>query len=130
MSLVSFLVILGVGTLCSWSAWVIVLITLDPTNGGLVALLLFYGSFWLATFGTIALIGFFIRYWFEREPVLFRQIGIALRHGLLFSSGSVIALLLQSRRLLNLWSGVALVLFVIVIELFSLAGQSRRTEAR
>lgn len=92
----------------------------------MIALLLFYGSFFLASFGTVAIIGFFIRYWLEKETILFRQIAIALRHGLLVSSGSTLALLLQSRRLLNVWAILALVTLVVLIELFFLAGQTRR----
>lgn len=130
MSLVRFLVILGFGTALSWTAWALVLTTLDPVGGGLVALFLFYSSFFLAVFGTISVIGFFVRYWLERESVLFRQIAIALRHGLLFGGGATLALLMQSRRLLTVWSGGALILLIIVIELFSLAGQTRRSEVR
>ncbi|MEK7538170.1 MAG: hypothetical protein AAB619_04335 [Patescibacteria group bacterium] len=126
MSLVRFLVILGFGTLLSWTAWMLVLTTLDPASGGLAALFLFYGSFFLALFGTATIAGFFTRYWLERQTVLFRQIAVALRHGTLISAGSTLALLLQSRRLLNLWAVVALVALVVVIELFFLAGQTRR----
>lgn len=126
MSLVRFLIILTLGSALSWTAWVLVLSTLDPTSGGLISLVLFYCSFFLALFGSASIIGFFLRYWLEKETILFRQIGVALRHGLLVSSGSTFALLLQSRRLLSVWSVLVLVVLVIVIELFFLAGQTRR----
>lgn len=126
MSLVRFLIILSLGSALSWSAWVLVLMTLDPTNGGGVSLVLFYSSFWLAMFGTSSIAGFFLRYWLEKKTVLFRQIGVALRHGMLVSTGSSFALLLQSRRLLSIWTVVALVALIVVIELFFLAGQTKR----
>ncbi len=130
MPLASFLIIIGAGTLLSWTAWALVLITLDPVNGGVVALLLFYGSFFLALFGTATVIGFFLRYWLERDTILFRQIAIALRHGLLVSAGATLALLFQSSRLLNVWSALALIALATVIELFYLAGQTKRPPAR
>lgn len=126
MSLVRFLIILGAGTMLSWTAWVLVLLTLDPVSGGSVTLMLFYGSFFLALFGTATIAGFFLRYWLEKETVLFRQIAIALRHGTIVACGSSLALLLQGQRLLNIWSVVALVALAIVVELFFLAGQTKR----
>lgn len=126
MSLVRFLLILSIGTVLSWSAWVLVLVTMSPTDGGAVALLLFYSSFWLALFGTASILGFFLRYWLEHESVLFRQIAVALRHGTIVSVACTVALLLQSRRLLNVWAIVALVALAVVTELFFLAGQTQR----
>lgn len=126
MSLVRFLIILGAGTLLSWTAWVLVLMTLDPVSGGLVALMLFHGSFFLALFGSATIIGFFLRYWMEKEKILFRQIAIAVRHGLIVATGSTLALLLQGQRLLNVWSIIAIVALAVVIELFFLAGQTKR----
>jgi len=106
---------------------VLVLTTLDPVNGGSVALMLFYGSFFLALFGTATIVGFFLRYWLEKETVLFRQIAIAVRHGTIVAVGASLALLLQSQRLLNVWSSIALVALAVVIELFFLAGQTKRS---
>jgi len=126
MSLIRFLIILGAGTVLSWTAWVLVLVTLDPIGGGSVALMLFYGSFFLALFGTATIFGFFLRYWLEKETVLFRQIAIALRHGTIVACGASLALLLQGQRLLNIWSALALVALAVVVELFFLAGQTKR----
>lgn len=128
MSLVKFLIILGIGTALSWTSWWLVVTTLDPIEGGAIARWLFYGCFFLVVFGTVTLIGFFVRLWLEKNTVLFRQVASALRHGVLVSSGSTLALLLQSRRLLNVWAGLALVFLVVLIELFFLAGQTKRMD--
>lgn len=125
MSLVRFLILLGVGSVLSWAAWILVLMTLDPQTGGFIALALFYSSFFLAGVGTLTIAGFFLRYWLEKEKIPFDQIRISLRQALLITGGLVIALILQAQRLLNPWSVVVLFLFVIVIEVFFLAGQSR-----
>lgn len=130
MSLVRFIVILSIGTVLSWGTWVIVLMTLDPQTGGVITLAMFYLSLWLGLLGTITIIGFFLRVWLEKESVFFRQVATALRQATVISSGAVLALLLQGARWLNAWSGVSLILLVILIEVFFLAGQSSRPTHR
>lgn len=126
MSLVRFLIVLGLGTVLSWSAWILVVTLLDPQTGGLIALMLFYSSLWLAILGTLTLAGFFLRYWLEKETLIFQQVSVALRQATLLSSGATIALMLQSRRLLSLWVLLSLAIVLFVIEGFFLAGQSER----
>ena len=127
MSLVRFLVMLSVGTLLSWVAWVMVLTNMNPTANGLAAVSLFYLSLILALTGTVTMIGFFLRYWLEKEKLPFRQIAISFRQATLLSIGVGLALLLQSGRLLRWWSILMLVLVVGILEIFFLLNQSRRT---
>lgn len=129
MSLVRFLVVLAVGSLLSWAAWVMVLLSLDPVSGGFVVLALFYVSGSLALIGTLTLGGFFLRYWLERDKIPFEQISTALRQAAILTFATVIGLLLQAGRLLNIWSLVALIIITFVTEFFFLAGQSRRPQA-
>ncbi|MBI5467387.1 MAG: hypothetical protein HY975_04220 [Candidatus Kerfeldbacteria bacterium] len=126
MSLVRFLIVLGLGTVLSWSAWVLVVALLDPQTGGVIALMLFYSSLFLALLGTLTLAGFFLRYWLEKETLIFQQVSIALRQATLLSGGATIALMLQSQRLLNIWVFLSLAIVLFVIEGFFLAGQSER----
>lgn len=125
MSLVRFLIFLGIGTVFSWLAWVLVLNMLDPQTGGGIALSLFYSSFFLAGVGTLTIVGFWLRYWLEKEKIPFNQIRLALRQALLIVGGLVVALMLQAQRLLNPWSMIVLFLLIAVTEVFFLAGQSR-----
>lgn len=129
MSLVRFLVVLAIGSLLSWAAWVMVLLSLDPVSGGFVVLALFYVSGSLALIGTLTLGGFFLRYWLERDKIPFEQISTALRQATILTFATVIGLLLQAGRLLNIWSLVALIIITFVTEFFFLAGQSRRPQA-
>lgn len=127
MSLIRFLLILGFGTALSWTAWVLVLTMLDPQTGGLAAIGLFYLSWWLALLGTVTIIGFFARYWLEKDGVMFRQLSVALRQALLLSAGATVALMLQSRRLLSVWTMLSLIILLFVAESFFLAGQTDRS---
>lgn len=126
MSFVKFIITFSIGTLFSWVAWLMVLFTLDPFSGGWLVLGLFYVSLFLALIGTLSLINFFLRYWWEKEKIVFRQFSIAVRQSLLITSGVIVALMLQSIRLLNIWSLGALALLLIVTEMFFLAGQVGR----
>ncbi len=126
MSLVRFLIIVTVGTLCAWGAWVMVILTLDPQTGGAVAVGLFSLSLWLALIGTITLAGFFLRYWLEKQAVPFRQLGIAFRQAVIVGSLAVLGLLLQAGRILHWWTIVMIVAFGLLVEFYALAGDARR----
>ena len=127
MSLVQFLIILGVGTLLSAGAWIMVLMTLDPLANGAIAPLLFYGSAWLATVGFMTMLGFFVRYWLEKEKVPFEQIAVSVRQAVLLASGLIFTLVFQHARLLNGWSFGLLILIIAAVEFFFLAGRAGRS---
>lgn len=126
MSLVRFIVILSIGTLLSWGTWVVVITSLDPYTGGLLALVLFYSTFWLALMGTATVIGFFMRAWLEKNGVFFRQVATALRQGVFLSTGATLALLLQGIHWLNVWSGLSILVLTLATEIFFLAGSTDR----
>lgn len=125
MSLVRFLIALGVGSVLSWTAWILVLTTLDPFSGGVIVLTLFYGSGALALLGTLTLGGFFLRYWLEKEKIPFQQIAVALRQATTVTAATMIGLILQASRLLTGWTLAILIVVTILVELFFLAGQNR-----
>lgn len=119
------MILLSLGTAVSWATWILVIFTLDPFSGGIPAHALFYGSFFLALGGTATIVGFFLRYWLEKEKILFHQIALAIRQGIEVALAAVIALILQSDRLLNVWTFIMLFVLTSIIEAFFLAGQAR-----
>lgn len=129
MSLVRFLIALGVGSILSWTAWILVYTTLDPFSGGFIVIALFYVSGALALLGTLTLGGFFLRYWLEKEKIPFQQIGVAMRQATTLTLAIIIGLVLQAARLLSGWTLAILIIFTILTELFFIAGQSRRPRA-
>jgi hypothetical protein len=126
MSLIRFLIILAVGTMLSWLAWVMALITLDPFSNPVVGPMLFYASAWLAIIGTMTLLGFFIRHWLEKTGLPFHQVATSLRQGTLLSSGLILLLMLQRTQYLNVWTFILVMLLVVGTEIFFLAGQTPR----
>lgn len=129
MSLVRFLIFLSIGTALSWTAWGLVLFNLDPVAGGAIGPVLFLGSLWLALIGTMTLVGFFIRYWFERSTVPFRQVAVAFRQAALLGTGTMVALVLQTGRLFHWWTGLFLLLLILGIEFFFLVGDTSRARS-
>lgn len=129
MSLVRFLIALGVGSVLSWTAWILVLTTLDPFSGGFIVLALFYASGALALLGTLTLGGFFLRYWFEKKRIPFEQMATSLRQASTLTLGVLIGLMLQAARLMTGWTFAILIGLTIIVELFFLAGQTKRSTA-
>ena len=125
MSVMKFLLFSAIGTLLSWLTWVMVLLRVDPQNGGFVAQALFFVSLWMALVGTGTLLGFGARYIFEHEPIPFRQMAVAARQALTLSLAVVLMLGLQAGRALSIWTALLVVLLAIGVEAFFLAGQSR-----
>lgn len=127
MSLIRFLIILAIGTILSWTALIVVVTTLDPFTNPVVAPMLFFVSLWLAMIGTMTLIGFFVRHWFEKTGVPFQQTAIALRQAALISTGLAVLLFLQRAQFLNGWTFILVILLIAGVELFFLAGHTQRS---
>lgn len=126
MSLIRFMMLLAFGTALAWAAWILVLVRLNPYTDGLPALILFFGSAAVAVAGTLTIAGFFLRYWLEREQVIFRQFAVASRQAIILTGGCLIIAILQLQGMLRIWSAGLVLLLVLIIELFIQAGTYRR----
>jgi hydrogenase-4 membrane subunit HyfE len=120
------MILLAFGTALAWAAWILVLVRLNPYSDGLPALVLFFGSAAVAVAGTLTIAGFFLRYWLEREQVIFRQFAVASRQAIILTSGFLIVGILQLQGMLRIWSAGLVLLLVLIIELFIQAGTYRR----
>jgi predicted MFS family arabinose efflux permease len=132
MSLKRYLIIMSLSTLLLWLAWGLVIIFIDPVTGGIMGVSLFYISLFLALTGSFSVIGFFVRSRFaKKEEVLFNQVGVSLRHAILFSVLITGSLLLQSNRLLTWWNALIFIVILIVIEsLFMMRSNENKSHAR
>lgn len=123
MSLKKYLAVMVSANLGLWVAWVLVIFNLDPKESGRLALLLFYASLFLATAGTLSLIGFGLRRLFFHDTPAFRHLAVAHRHAFLLSALLVVALILQAARFLTWWTAVLMVLILSGIEYLFLSHQ-------
>lgn len=128
MSLRKYLLIMGIGSLISWGAWLLIIFYLDPYSSGFMGLASFYLILFLALLGTFSLVGFFVRFIFLRKAVLFRQIGRSLRQAVLFSLLITFSLLLEANRLFTWWNAIFLILGLALLEFFFLARQEDKMD--
>lgn len=126
MTLRSYLAIMFLATLICWSAWAVVINSVNPETTNWVGLTLFYASLFLAIMGTAAIVGFVIRFMALRQELAFRHVAVAFRQAFLLALLIVGALILQSYRMLSWQNAVYLVVAVTVLEFFLIS--YRRTE--
>lgn len=115
-----------IGTLCSWMAVAFVLALVDPSQASWFGMSLFYSSLFLALWGTLTLLGYFIKSSTGRSGRV-RSAQVATRQGILFSVLLVSTLWLQANRLLS-WFNVGLLVALLTLLEFSLI--SRRPAPR
>lgn len=108
------------GTLLCWCAWALVLWKIDPATSGMIGLMSFFLSLFLALLGTFTLLGFAFRRSIRKDTIAFRHIGISVRQGLFFSLVLVGSLLLRSTGLYVWWSMLFLLAGFTLLEFFFL----------
>jgi len=118
MTLRTYLTIMLLTTAICWTAWVIVLLTVDPFTTNLVGYLLFYISLFLALVGSAAILGFLVRFIALRQELVFRQVAIAFRQAFSFSILVIALLILQSKGMLTWWNIFLLIAGLTMLEFF------------
>ncbi len=112
MSFRRYLIMMTCATLAAWSAWVVVINAIDPTQSGWLGFLLFYSTFSIALFGSLSLLGIAIRFWAKQETLPVRITLKAFRQSLLLTTLFVISLILFSQGWFRWWT-MLLVLFIV-----------------
>jgi len=119
-----YLILMSLGTALCWLAWVFIIWNTDPAQTGLMGLLFFYFSLWLAIIGTFSVLGFLMkRLIIKNDEVVFRHVKRTFRQGILLASGLMIILLLLQTRLLTWWNATLLVLLFLLIGLLVFNGR-------
>lgn len=118
MTLRRYLIGMLISTLTCWTAWVVVLIYIDPEKSGFIGFLSFYISLFFALVGTLSLAGFYLRRWLSRNEILFAHITPSFRQGVLLSVCFIGCLILQSFRILTWWDGILFVTAIALLEFY------------
>ncbi len=121
MTLKRYLILMTVSTLAAWGSWAAVVNYLDPESTGSLSFWFFYLSLMVAVVGAATLIGFGLRRLIHRHDVIFRQVSISFRQGILLAIAIILSLLLQDQNLFTWWNLVILVTILTVIEFFFLS---------
>jgi len=115
MSLKQYLTLMSIAFILCWLSFFMVIFFINPQEAGFLGFFLFYLSLFLALTDTFALAGFFLRIWLLDRPI-FTQVIVSFRQAIWFSLFVVFCLILQSKRLLNLWVIILSILFLSFIE--------------
>lgn len=117
MTLRFYLILMSVGALICWLAWVFVLGNIDPEQAGFFGFLFFYASLFLALAGTFSVIGFLIKkIILKDDQIVFHHVKSTFRQGMLTATVIVAGLILLQTKLLTWWNAVLLVLLFAMIE--------------
>ena len=121
MSFSAFIILMIITTIVSWSAWGVVVFSINPYEADFFGLIFFYISLFFSLLGTFSIVGSIVRKKLVKKDILFRQVVISFRQAIFFSLLIVVSLFLQSGRILTWWNILVLVLALSVIELFSIS---------
>lgn len=116
-------------TIVAWTGWVIVITTVNPEGAGALELSFFYLSLFLSLLGTFSVLGFGIRSLLQRHHrAHIYRVSTAFRQACLWSLGLIIALALQSQRILSWWLLLLLLLAMTMIEFTFIVLQQKKLE--
>lgn len=116
------LFIIGLSSLISWAAWILVVLNLDPFESTWLSLTLFFISLSLALVGTYTLILFFLKKLRSKSEIYTKHAMISLRQGTLLGICTILCLGLLMLGLLRIWNGLLVVFLMTMIE-FYLSGK-------
>lgn len=120
-----YLVVMAIGTVAAWAAFLIVLFTTDPVQATPFGFVLFYLTFAFAAVGTLAIAGSAVRVRLRPQELVSRHVARAFRQAILVAVLLVVCLLLLAAGSFRLWTGALLVLLAAVVELAFLGMHAR-----
>jgi len=103
-------------------AWAMVLFNVDPSRDSQLGLIFFYITLFFSLLGLISLINFGLyRLVTKSDYPLFRLVQKSFRNGVIGSSLILTMLFLQVLNILNIWTGVMLLILFLSISFFKLS---------
>lgn len=104
--------------LFSWTAWILVLLKLNPFESTFLALVFFFLSFFFASTSTLTLFGFYLRKLIYQTEVLNSHLNVALRQALLLTLCIIGCLIFLMLGVLTWWDGFILVAIIVLVEFY------------
>ena len=121
MTLKWYLTIMSIMTTICWSAFALIIFTVDPTSTNSTGFILFYISLYLSIVGTAAIVGFLVRFVALKQHLAFRLVKDAFRQSFLFAALITFSLWLLPRGLFSWLNLLLLVIALTVLEFFWLS---------
>ena len=109
-------------TVLCWTAWVFVILNVDPFQTNSLGFVFFYISLFLALLGTISVLAFFIYKLFgSKDWPMFKYVQSSFRQSVLFAVFIVLFLFLQGKGLLNFLNSILLLTVFVLILSFTVS---------
>ncbi len=113
-------------SVCAWIAWIVVIQAINPMASGSLGYIMFYSTLGIAFLSSVSLLGTVVRVWSKKQEIVYRQVLISLRQGLILTGVFLSALLLSAQGLFVWW---ALLLLIIIAGFLELVFMSSRTSS-
>jgi len=126
MTLSKYLGVMSILTAVCWGIFFFVASLVDPTATNWLGFALFYLALFISLIGTIAIIGFILRFIALKKELAFNLVKVAFRQSFLFSLFVIIILILKSQSLFNWLNLLLLVVIFTILELFLISYQKSR----
>jgi hypothetical protein len=110
--------------LLGWAGWFLVFDRLSPNDSLGIALSLFLLTLFVALSCTFTVFGFYFRVWLYKNEIYYKHINVAFRQGVFLSLIAIFSLIFQVLRVLSWWSGLLLVVIVVLLESYFSAKDS------
>ncbi|HCC23816.1 TPA: hypothetical protein DF272_06610 [Candidatus Falkowbacteria bacterium] len=123
MSLRNYLIIIAICTGMALVAWGCVLFAINPETASIWGFGLFYASLLIALFGLFSLLGFSVRFLWQKHDLWYKQLNAASRQAAILSLLVIFTLTLQGFQVLWWWTMLMLLAMAISVELYFLVRQ-------
>ena len=121
MTLKKYLIGMSLMTLVAWTSFVFILNIVDPSTTNSLGFILFYTSLFLSLLGSVAIIGFLIRFVGRRKELVFYAVLAAFRQASLIAIFLISLLALLAHNMLS-WVNILLLLAIVIIIELMLSG--------
>lgn len=122
MTLKQYILLMSIATFLCFAAWGVVVFNIDPVKDSSVGIVFFYITLFFALVGAISIINFGLyRLITKSDYPLFRLVQKSFRNGVLGSALLISMLVLQAMNILNIWTGIILLILFLSISFFKLS---------
>ena len=126
MTFRQYLFWMALSTALCWLGVFAVIQIVDPSEAGVLGVLLFYAALSLALIGTFSALGMVVRAGLHRHEAVSRHVAVSFRQSLLLTVLVVGSLVLQSRSLLTWWNLLLFAGTLTFLEFFLVSFRSAR----
>ncbi|MFC1788088.1 hypothetical protein ACFLZY_02610 [Patescibacteria group bacterium] len=121
-----YIILMTLATIAAWAGWIVVIVSIDPTQTSQLGFVFFYSTLSIALFGSLSIIGAGLRIWFKQDELISRHVSKAARQAFLLSTLLIGSIILLTNGLFTLLTGMLFVTLLALVEfVFISAGRKK-----